>query len=116
MAELPSLWLAALLHAGCQTAPPDPCVLVLPGGGVGQLAKGLEVVGEFWCLTDPAGVGFCAGGLGGMCHSVGHRGVAKYRKGHQKKSSWTGLTWVIEGDGPVEGSYTRNPFVGPAVA
>jgi hypothetical protein len=84
MVELPSLLLAALLHSGCQTALPDPCVLVLLGGGVGQLAKGLEVVDEFWCLTDPEGVGFHAGVLCGMCRSVDHRGVAKFQKGHQR--------------------------------
>jgi hypothetical protein len=83
MAELPSLLLAVLLHSGCQTAPLDPHVLVLLRGGVGQLAKGLEVVDGFWCLTDPEGVGFRAGVLGDMCRSVDHREVAKCRKGHQ---------------------------------
>jgi hypothetical protein len=79
MAALPSLLLAVLFHSGCQTAPADPHVLVLLGGGVGQLAKGLEVVDGFWCLTDAVGVGFLAGVLGGMCRSVDHRGVARCR-------------------------------------
>jgi hypothetical protein len=81
MAALPSLLLAVLLHSGCQTTPPDPHGLVLLIGGVGQLAKGLEVVDGFWCLTDPEGVGFREGVSGGMYRSVDHRGVAKCRKG-----------------------------------
>jgi hypothetical protein len=84
MAELPSLLLAALLHSGSQTALPDPRVLVLLEGGVGQWTKGLEVVDGFWCLIDPEGVGFCAAVLGGMCCSVDHRGVAKCQKCHQR--------------------------------
>jgi hypothetical protein len=35
-------------------------------------------------LTDPEGVGFHGGVLGGMCRSVDRRGVAKCRKGHQR--------------------------------
>jgi hypothetical protein len=65
MTELPSLLLAVLLHSGCQTAPSDHHVLVLLGGSVGQLAKGLEIVDGFWCLTDPEGVGLRAGVLDG---------------------------------------------------
>jgi hypothetical protein len=79
-AELPSLLLAVLLHSGCQTTLPDPHVLVLLGGDVGQLAKGLEVGGGYWCLTDPEGVGFHGGVLGGRCCSIDHCGVAKYQR------------------------------------
>ncbi len=80
-----SAWcLDAQLCTGYPIQLPNPRVLVLRGGVVWQLAKGLEVADEFLSLTGLGGGGFHVGVPVGRYHAVGHPVVARCQKGHQR--------------------------------